>query len=235
MKPPKHSRAAIKSHQAPVRANFKTGKAYAEACRLVSEARTEFDKSAKSAKAKVSTKPKQSTVVRSGSSKNEQKPKKAAKPLTAAQKLDAVGEEVIFEQVAEGIFYEDIAKLVGVSRHALMNWMGAREDMYAHAREARADKLAEEIITISDDSSRDTYIDKEGVERTDNEVVSRSRLRVDSRKWLASKMLPKKYGDRLNLDADVRVVDLTDEQVNAKLAELAAKARSRQDCNGTDA
>lgn len=191
----------------------------------MSEARTEFDKSAKPAKAKVSNKPKQSTMVRSGGSKNEQKPKKAAKPLTAAQKLDAVGEEAIFEQVAEGLFYEDIAKLAGVSRHALMNWMGAREDMYAHAREARADKLVEEIITISDDSSRDTFTDKDGVERTNNEVVARSRLRVDSRKWLASKMLPKKYGDRLNLDADVKVTELPDEKVVARILELQAKAR----------
>lgn len=39
----KHSKAAIKAHPAPVRERFKTAKAYAEACRLVEEARVAFD------------------------------------------------------------------------------------------------------------------------------------------------------------------------------------------------
>jgi len=132
------------------------------------------------------------------------KPKatKETKPLTAAQKLDLVGEAVLFEQVADGEYYQDIAQEHGVSRHALMNWLGSHEDIYAGAREARADKLAEDIITIADDTSRDTYIDENGKERTDSEVVARSRLRVDSRKWLASKMLPKKYGDKTTIAGD---------------------------------
>jgi len=39
----------------------------------------------------------------------------------------------------------------------------------------------------------------------DREVTNRSRLRVDSRKWLASKLNPKKYGDKLELDGNIRV------------------------------
>lgn len=187
----------------------------------------------KPAKVEVSAKPSKSTTARSGSSKNKQtasKPPKyskgAEKELTAAQKLDAIGEEVLFEQVAEGEFYEDIAKKAGVSRHALMNWFGAREDLYAQAREARADKLAEEIISISDDKSADIIVDENGNTRTDSEVVARSRLRVDSRKWLASKMLPKKYGDRMNLDAEVKFADMSDEQLEAKFSALLTTTSS---------
>jgi len=44
MPAPKHSKAATKAHPAPKRTAFKTGDEYAEACRLVSEARVEFDK-----------------------------------------------------------------------------------------------------------------------------------------------------------------------------------------------
>ena len=98
--PPKHSKAAEKAHPAPKRESFKTAKAYAEACRLVCEARIEFDKAAKSVKAKVSAKSKQSTVARPGSSKSKQKPEKAVKLLTTAEKLDAIGEEVIFARIA---------------------------------------------------------------------------------------------------------------------------------------
>lgn len=43
MKPPKHSAAAVKAHPAPKRKDFKAGAEYAEACRLVEEARVEFD------------------------------------------------------------------------------------------------------------------------------------------------------------------------------------------------
>ncbi|MDP3845942.1 MAG: hypothetical protein Q8R10_05895 [Pseudomonas sp.] len=68
---------------------------------------------------------------------------------------------------------------------------------YAHAREAQADLLAGEILEIADDSSGDTFTDKDGNTRLDREFVARARLRVDSRKWLASKLAPKKYGDRI--------------------------------------
>lgn len=68
---------------------------------------------------------------------------------------------------------------------------------YAHAREAQADFLAAEILEIADDSSGDIIIDKDGRPRVNNEVIARARLRVDSRKWLASKMVPKKYGNRI--------------------------------------
>lgn len=65
------------------------------------------------------------------------------------------------------------------------------------AREAQADTLAEEILQIADDGSNDTYTDDEGRTHVDYDHISRSKLRVDARKWLASKMAPKKYGDRI--------------------------------------
>jgi len=73
---------------------------------------------------------------------------------------------------------------------------------YARAREQQADFLAEEIIEISDDGTNDlmtiTKGDKEyNVEN--KEVTNRSRLRVDARKWIASKLKPKKYGDKLDV------------------------------------
>lgn len=81
---------------------------------------------------------------------------------------------------------------------------------YAHAREAQADFMAEEIIEIADDGSNDymTIVkgDKEyNVE--DKEVTNRSRLRVDSRKWIASKLKPKKYGDRVDLTTNGKSIN----------------------------
>jgi hypothetical protein len=55
-------------------------------------------------------------------------------------------------------------------------------------------------MAVSDDGSNDTYTDENGATRTEQDVIARSRLRVDARKWAMSKMAPKKYGDKLDID-----------------------------------
>lgn len=80
------------------------------------------------------------------------------------------------------------------------DWLKARPDFaeqYTRAREAQADFYADQIIKIADDGENDTYVDDDGQPRTDHDVIARSRLRVDARKWVASKLAPKKYGDKV--------------------------------------
>jgi len=87
------------------------------------------------------------------------------------------------------------------SKSTVFKWLSENEtfsDKYARAREAQADTLADEIIDIADDGENDTYEDDEGNVRTNQDVIARSRLRVDARKWIASKLKPKKYGDKLS-------------------------------------
>lgn len=69
-------------------------------------------------------------------------------------------------------------------------------EQYTHARRIQAELLADELFSIADDGKNDTYEDDEGRTRTDHDVIARSRLRVDTRKWYLSKVLPKIYGDR---------------------------------------
>lgn len=69
-------------------------------------------------------------------------------------------------------------------------------DQYDRSRQEQAELLADEIVDIADESTNDKYIDDNGNERTNNEAIARSRLRVDARKWVASKLKPKKYGDK---------------------------------------
>ena len=76
---------------------------------------------------------------------------------------------------------------------------------YMRAIQARAITWGEEILTVADDGSNDTYIDPNtGQERMNAEVVARSRLRVDTRKWLLSKMLPKIYADKIDVNHGVQ-------------------------------
>jgi len=57
--------------------------------------------------------------------------------------------------------------------------------------------LAEEILEIADDGINDTYETEDGKEKVNQDVINRSRLRVDTRKWLMSKLAPKKFGERV--------------------------------------
>lgn len=145
-------------------------------------------------------------------------------PTPAQDKLRAVGIDAICEKVAECTPLMDIAKEVGVSFASLSEWLSRPEhiERYARAREAQADRHAEEILRIADDGKSDTYIDEHGNERVDQEVVARSKLRVDARRWLASKMKPKVYGDKLELGGQVGMSSLTNEQLIAQTQALAA-------------
>ena len=75
-----------------------------------------------------------------------------------------------------------------------------KAERYARACEDRADIIFDEIIQIADDSSGDIKVNDKGQEMMDSEFVQRSRLRVDARKWIVSKLNPKKYGDRMEVD-----------------------------------
>lgn len=65
---------------------------------------------------------------------------------------------------------------------------------YAQAKLMQADLLAEECLDIADDDSNDIKIGPDGFEICNTEFIARARLRVDTRKWLAAKLLPKQYG-----------------------------------------
>jgi hypothetical protein len=71
-----------------------------------------------------------------------------------------------------------------------------KSKQYARVAELRAENIFEDILTIADNQEEDIYIDDEGKEQTNHNVIQRARLRVDSRKWMLGKMQPKKYGDK---------------------------------------
>lgn len=75
-------------------------------------------------------------------------------------------------------------------------------DNYTRARDMQADFMADEILTIADDASNDFMTVVKGdvsYEVENKELTSRSRLRVESRKWVASKLKPKKYGEKVDI------------------------------------
>lgn len=81
-------------------------------------------------------------------------------------------------------------------------------EQYVKAKQESADALVEEMMDIADDGSNDWMVrhGKDGEEswQLNGEHVQRSRLRLDTRKWIASKLKPKKYGDKLDMNHGVQ-------------------------------
>lgn len=104
----------------------------------------------------------------------------------------------------------------------IIDWVNTDKEFgerYRKAKEVRAEMLADEIMDIADDSTND-FIETENGKAIDYEHINRSRLRVDSRKWYASKILQKQYGDKtgdIHLNSTVNNIVVLTEQ---KLQEL---------------
>jgi hypothetical protein len=79
-------------------------------------------------------------------------------------------------------------------------------DLYAKAKQDQIETLIDDCIDISDDTSHDTIIkqNRDGTEyeTCNSEWINRSRLRIDTRKFLAQKLAPKIYGDKIQKEDD---------------------------------
>lgn len=82
-------------------------------------------------------------------------------------------------------------KLETLSHSTVLSWIekSERADEYARIRELRAHLIFEEILAIADNSTPGE----------DNAAIHRDKLRIDTRKWMLGKMLPKKYGDKVEI------------------------------------
>lgn len=95
----------------------------------------------------------------------------------------------ILERIANGESLRNIAKDDGFpSRPTIYGWLSSNKDFadqYARAREEQADSYADEIAAIADDESI---------------PPDSRRIRIDARKWVACKLKPKKYGDKVQAE-----------------------------------
>ncbi len=139
----------------------------------------------------------------------------------------------ICEELIEGVSLRKVCLADDMpSASTVCRWLGQFpefREQYAHAREAQADTLTDEMLDIADDGTND-WMEKRNGEgdpggfEYNGDAVQRSRLRIDTRKWYASKLAPKKYGERQTLEH-------TDPQGNNPFASLmeavAANGRPR--------
>lgn len=78
-------------------------------------------------------------------------------------------------------------------------------EMYEQARVQQCHVMADQIIKVAFDDTRDD-LDTENGLRCNTEWISRSRLKVDALKWLLTKLMPRKYGDKIQNETTVNVI-----------------------------
>ena len=115
-------------------------------------------------------------------------------------------------------------------------------EQYAKGRDALLEHWAEEITEIADDGSNDwmNNADPENPGyKLNGEHINRSRLRVDTRKWLLSKLAAKKYGDRVSAELSgpdgkpIETKDVTDSDLAREIAfVLASELRKKEPAAG---
>lgn len=144
---------------------------------------------------------------------------KPGRPTVRSPELAAT----ICREIAEGRSLRRIcASKKMPAKSTVIDWL--REDVafsvqYARAREAQAEVLADEIIELADKAIGKTTAEVQG-----------HRLAVDARKWVASKLRPRKYGDRAEQGA--MPLTLPDDLTSAAGIASAAEAILRATCAG---
>lgn len=106
----------------------------------------------------------------------------------------------VFDGMRKGLSAYKACCAAGVNQSVFNLWLRDDADMateYARAREDLIERIANEIIEISD---KEVEISGEG--KKDWAEIQKHKLQVDTRKWLLSKLAPKRYGEKLEISGD---------------------------------
>ena len=139
----------------------------------------------------------------------------------------------ICERLAGGEPITHICKRPGFpDLSAIYQWVDASPEFAADLEQARrmyGATLVDQAIDIADDDSGDwrEVVRKDGTIETvfNHEHATRSKLRVDIRKWVAGKMDRNTYGDSKQIDVNAKIltINLTDEELDKRLAAASTK------------
>jgi len=110
------------------------------------------------------------------------------------------GEAMVFDHISQGKTVDSMIKALGVSIGGFYKWVdkdAKRGELLTRARTRGGQSLAEETLEIADSATP--------------QEAQVAKLRVDTRRWLASKMAPDDYGDKqqplVNIDLGSMALD----------------------------
>lgn len=112
-------------------------------------------------------------------------------------------------------------------------------NQYTRAREEQADAIFDECLQIADDATNDYMAnsDDEGgtAYKLNGEHIQRSKLRIDTRKWMAGKLRPKKYGEKITQELTgkdggaIETKDLSQNDIARRIAFALAKGMASKE------
>ena len=115
--------------------------------------------------------------------------------------------DAICERLIEGESLRSICRSEDMpNASTVCRWLAAHvefREQYAHAREAQADTLFDETLHIADNQERGEVRTKKlngDIEVREADMIDHRRLKIETRKWVAGKLSPKKYGDKSALE-----------------------------------
>ena len=137
------------------------------------------------------------------------------KKIRRVTKFDEKVAASLLAKIAGGQSVRKIcAKAPAPTRETFYKWIRENEDFatkYIEAKDLCADALAEEILEIADEADNDFSVietEKGREYRANGAKLERAKIRIDARKWTASKLAPKKYGAASALDVTTNGKDM---------------------------
>ena len=149
-------------------------------------------------------------------------------------KYDAELAAKVLDLLAQSGSLRRVCRELGVSRNSIIPWVVDNTegfgDAYARAKEHGIDTLVEETLDIADDGSND-YMETEHGPALNSESIQRSKVRVETRRWLAERLAPRRYGLRQGLDvmSSDGTLQMDDTARSARVAQLVALAAKRKE------
>ena len=149
-------------------------------------------------------------------------------------KYDAELAAKVLDLLAQSGSLRRVCRELGVSRNSIIPWVVDNTegfgDAYARAKEHGIDTLVEETLDIADDGSND-YMETEHGPALNSESIQRSKVRVETRRWLAERLAPRRYGLRQGLDVTSSdgTLQMDDTARSARVAQLVALATKRKE------
>lgn len=148
---------------------------------------------------------------------------KVSKPMGRPTAYNTEIASKILVRISNGESLRMIVRDVGMpAQSTVYEWLLRFPDFaehYARAREEQADTLADEIQAIADEPPE--RILTENGDRIDTGYLQWQKNRIDARKWVASKLKPKKYGDRVAMEGVEGGAPITTQDVStSRLAEI---------------
>jgi hypothetical protein len=153
--------------------------------------------------------------------------------------------DLVCERIAvDGHSLKEIGRDLSMpSTGTILHWAAtipSFTDQYTRARERLLEHWAEDTIDIADtthEGVKTEISDKFGIKEIHGDMVEHRKLRIEARKWLLSKLAPRKYGEKLDLNLggqdggspiqyeDVRASNLAAiEQLSTRLPSTASSA-----------